>query len=151
MVPSVLGRVNLYNRNISKSHSCHLSALQWIEALLCAVKTPSAPKIIKEENRLVPLGCKRGYGFLPITVPIPFDILSTLPFSPVLQNSSCHNRAHLLHCLSLHGGGSVRMEKTLVGNLQFALAMRQRWVTAWPRSQGSPPLGSHHLVQSTGS
>lgn len=92
----------------------------------CAVKTPAALKIRKEESRHVPLGCKRGYGLLPITVPIPFDILSTLSFPPVLQNSSCHNRAHLLHCLSPHGGRSVRTEKTLVGNLQLALAMRQR-------------------------
>lgn len=129
-----------------------LAALQLFNELkrcCCAMKIPAALKVIQEESRQVPLGCKRGYGFLPITVPIPFDILSTLSFPPVLGNSSCHNRAHLLYCLSLHGGRSMRMEKTLVGNFQLALAMRQRWVSAWPGSQGSPPLGSHCLVQST--
>lgn len=104
------------------------------------MKTPAALKIMKEESRQVSLHCKRGHGSLPITVPIPFDILSTLSFPPVLQNSSCHNRAHPLHCLSLHGGRWVRRRKHLLGIFSF-LGNERRWVSAWAGSQGSPPLG----------
>jgi len=71
----------------------------------CAGKTPAALKIIEEESRQVPLGGKRGYGFLPITVTLSFNILYTLSFSPVLQNSSCDNTESIFYtaCHSTEG------------------------------------------------
>lgn len=137
MISPVLGRVNIYNRNF-KSHSCHLSALHWIETLLlCSQKTPVALKIIKEESRQVPLHCKRGYGSLPITAPIIFDILSTLSFPPVLQNSSCHNRAHLL---SLHGGRWWGQRKHLLGIFSF-LGYEAEMSQCLTRQSGVTPSG----------
>lgn len=65
----------------------------------CAGKTPAgeaALEIREEESRQIPLGGKRGYGFLPITVTGSFDILSTLSFSPVMQNSSYYSPSFAL-------------------------------------------------------
>lgn len=116
----------------------------------CAGKTPATLKIIEEESRQVPLGGKRGYGFLPITVTISFDILSTLSFSPVLQNSSCDNTEPIFgtacHCTE---GDRWGWRKHLLGALSLPRPGGRRWVTTWPGSQGSPPPGSHRLVRST--
>lgn len=105
----------------------------------CAVKTPAALKIMKEESRHVPLGCKRGYGLLPITVPIPFDILSTLAFPPVLQNSSCHKQ--LIFCIACH-----RMEGDRCGRRKHLLGIFSLpWLWGKDESLPDPGVRGHPL------
>lgn len=119
----------------------------------CAGKTPAgeaALKIREEESGQIPLGGKRGYGFLPITVTRPFDILSTLSSSPVMQNSSYYN-THPIFCTACHRaeGNWWGRRKALLGAFSLPHPGGRRWGTTRPGSQGSLPLGSHCVVAST--